>query len=61
MPLVTGAGRGIGLEVSRYWRGMTVILGVRSPEEAVRELAEEGADLRARAVDALLGAGRQCL
>lgn len=54
--LVTGAGRGIGLEVSRQLaeRGMTVILGVRSPEkaeDAVRELAGEGADVRAEAVD----------
>lgn len=56
MALVTGAGRGIGLEVCRQLaqRGMTVILTARDPgkaEAAARRLAGEGLDVRPQTLD----------
>jgi NAD(P)-dependent dehydrogenase (short-subunit alcohol dehydrogenase family) len=54
--LVTGANRGIGLEVCRQLagRGFTAVLGSRNPrrgEEAAGRLADEGLDVRPRALD----------
>lgn len=54
--LVTGAGRGIGLEVCLQLaqRGMTVILTARDPgkaETAARLLAGEGLDVRPQTLD----------
>ena len=54
--LVTGANRGIGLEVSRQLarRGHTVILGSRDPqrgERATARLAEEGLPVLSRQLD----------
>ncbi len=54
--VVTGANRGIGLEVCRQLaaRGWTVGLGARSPdkaERAARALAAEGLDVRACVLD----------
>jgi NAD(P)-dependent dehydrogenase (short-subunit alcohol dehydrogenase family) len=54
--VVTGANRGIGLEVCRQLagRGFTVALGSRDPrrgEESARRLADEGLDVRPRELD----------
>jgi NAD(P)-dependent dehydrogenase (short-subunit alcohol dehydrogenase family) len=54
--LVTGAGRGIGLEVARQLAQaeMTIILGVRDAakgEEAARELVEKGLKIVVRTLD----------
>jgi NAD(P)-dependent dehydrogenase (short-subunit alcohol dehydrogenase family) len=54
--VATGANRGIGLEVCRQLagRGLTAVLGSRDPgrgEEAARQPAGEGHDVRPRALD----------
>lgn len=54
--LVTGAGRGIGLEVARQLaqQGMTVIAGVRDPEksaEAIDGLKADGLNVTVKALD----------
>jgi NAD(P)-dependent dehydrogenase (short-subunit alcohol dehydrogenase family) len=58
--LVSGANRGIGLEVARGLgqRGHTVLLGARDlerGEEAARRLREEGLDARALRLDVTVG------
>ena len=59
--LVTGANRGIGLEVARQLarRGMTVVIGAREAakgEAAAGELTSEGLDARATVIDVADGA-----
>jgi NAD(P)-dependent dehydrogenase (short-subunit alcohol dehydrogenase family) len=59
--LVTGANRGIGLEVARglAWRGTTVVVGARDTQKggaAVGELASEGLDAHAVVLDVADGA-----
>lgn len=54
--VVTGAGRGIGLEVCRQLaeRGMTVVLTARDPEKAeaaAQQLVREGLDVISKALD----------
>ena len=54
--VVTGAGRGIGLEVCRQLaeRGMTVVLTARDPEKAkaaAEQLVGEGLDVIAKVLD----------
>ena len=54
--LVTGANRGIGLEVARglAWRGTTVVVGARDTQKggaAAGELASEGLDAHAVVLD----------
>jgi NAD(P)-dependent dehydrogenase (short-subunit alcohol dehydrogenase family) len=64
--LVTGANRGIGLELVRRLaqRGYTVILGSRDPEKgeaAAAELRGEGLQVEVRAVDVTDAAGIEAL
>jgi NAD(P)-dependent dehydrogenase (short-subunit alcohol dehydrogenase family) len=64
--LVTGANRGIGLELVRRLarRGYTVVLGSRDPEKgeaAAAELHGQGLEVEVRAVDVADGAGIEAL
>jgi NAD(P)-dependent dehydrogenase (short-subunit alcohol dehydrogenase family) len=64
--LVTGANRGIGLELVRRLarRGYTVILGSRDPEKgeaAAAELRGQGLEVEVRAVDVADAAGIEAL
>jgi NAD(P)-dependent dehydrogenase (short-subunit alcohol dehydrogenase family) len=64
--LVTGANRGIGLELVRRLarRGYTVVLGSRDPEKgeaAAAELHGQGLEVEVRTVDVADGAGIEAL